>query len=90
MSAVDRVGKDITIAVASGVDESGRSDADYADGVSGRARDLWILALDERLKIRQYCGIANAAKDTDDHRKMPAVFQRFFQQWLGSPTGSGK
>lgn len=70
--------------------KSGCSDADYADGISSGARDLWILALDERLKVRQNCGIANAPEDTDDHREMSAVFERLTQQGLGSSTGSGE
>ena len=50
----------VTNAVRAESMNSGRSDADHADGISSRVRDLWILALDERLKIRQNSGIADA------------------------------
>lgn len=70
--------------------ESGRTDANYPDGVSSRGGDLWVLALYERLKVRQNCGIADAAKYTDDHRKMSTVLQRLLEQWLGSASGLGE
>ena len=78
------------VTVAWGFGGSGCSDADYADGVSRRARDFWVFALDERLKVRQNCGVANAPEDTNDHWKMPTVFQRLLQQRLGSASSSGE